>query len=67
MARFRDMPEWEEVKKDLAKKLGFDEATIARIGEREGDSLDLVEMTMSLEEGGDDDVAGGSIPVKRRR
>ncbi len=40
MAKFRDMPEWEEVKKDLAKKLGFDEATIARIGGVEGDCLD---------------------------
>jgi acyl carrier protein len=50
MSKFRDMPEWEEVKKDLAKKLGFDEATIARIGDVEGDSLDFVETIMSLEE-----------------
>ena len=49
MARFRHMPEWEGVNKDLAKKLVFDEATIARIAE-EGDSLDFVEVMMSLEE-----------------
>ena len=48
--RFRDLPDWEEVRKNLAEKLGVDQEQIAAIGEVEGDSLDLVEASMALEE-----------------
>jgi hypothetical protein len=44
---FRDLPDWEEVRKNLAKELGMDEEQIATIGEVEGDSLDLVETSMA--------------------
>jgi len=48
--RFRDLPDWEEVRKSLAEELGMDEGEIEVIGEVEGDSLDLVETAMALEE-----------------
>jgi len=47
--KFRDLPEWQEVRKSL-KEQGFDPNVIAELGELEGDSLDLVEMTITLEE-----------------
>jgi acyl carrier protein len=48
--KFRDLPDWEEVRKNLAEELGLDEQHIAAIGDVEGDSLDLVETAMALEE-----------------
>ena len=56
--KFRDLPDWEEARKSLAE-LGLDEEAIASVGEQEGDSLDLVEICMSLEE------AFGSTLAKR--
>jgi acyl carrier protein len=47
--RFRDLPDWEEARKSL-QELGLDEKAIAAVGEREGDSLDLIETCMALEE-----------------
>ncbi len=47
--RFRDLPDWEEARKSL-KELDLDEKAIAAVGEQEGDSLDLVETCMALEE-----------------
>ena len=47
--KFRDLPEWQEIRKAL-KEAGMDPNVIAEIGEMEGDSLDLVEMTMAFEE-----------------
>jgi len=47
--RFRDLPDWEEARKSL-RILGLDEEVIASVGEQEGDSLDLVETCMALEE-----------------
>jgi len=41
--KFRDLPDWEEPRKNLAEELGMDEKQIAALGEVEGDSLDLVE------------------------
>jgi acyl carrier protein len=57
--KFRDLPDWEEVRKSLAEELGMDEGEIELIGEVEGDSLDLVETAMALEE------AFGSRLLKR--
>jgi len=48
--KFRDLPDWEEAKKNLAQELGLDEEYIDAIGDVEGDSLDLVETVMALEE-----------------
>ncbi len=59
--KFRDLPDWEEARKNLAEELGMDEKQIAALGEVEGDSLDLVETTMALEE------AFGSTLPKRRK
>jgi acyl carrier protein len=59
--KFRDFPDWKEVRKNLAEELGMDEEQIAAIGETEGDSLDLVETSMALEE------AFGSTLPKRRK
>ena len=47
--KFRDLPDWEEARKSL-QELGLDERAIADVGEQEGDSLDLVETCMVLEE-----------------
>jgi acyl carrier protein len=47
--RFKDLPDWEEARKTL-QELGLDEKAIADVGEQEGDSLDLVETCMALEE-----------------
>jgi acyl carrier protein len=57
--KFRDLRNWEEVRKYLAEELGIDEGQIEAIGDAEGDSLDLVETSMALEE------AFGSRLVKR--
>jgi acyl carrier protein len=59
--RFRDLPDWEEVRKNLAEELGMDEEQIAAIGEVEGDSLDLVEASMALEE-----AFGSTLPKGRK-
>jgi acyl carrier protein len=59
--KFRDLPDWEEIRKHLAEELGMDEEQIAAIGEVEGDSLDLVETSMALEE------AFGATLSKRRK
>jgi acyl carrier protein len=48
--KFREFPDWEEIRTNLAEELGLDEEQIAAIGEVEGDSLDLVETSMALEE-----------------
>jgi acyl carrier protein len=58
--RFRDLPDWEEARKSL-QELGLDEKAVAGVGEQEGDSLDLVETCMALEE------AFGSSLSKRRK
>jgi acyl carrier protein len=47
--RFRDLPDWGEARKSL-QELGLDEKAIAAVAEREGDSLDLIETCMALEE-----------------
>jgi len=47
--KFRDMPEWPEVRKELKEELGLDPNVVAEIGEADGDSLDLVEATIALE------------------
>jgi acyl carrier protein len=47
--KFRDLPGWQEIRKAL-KEAGMDPNLIAEIGGMEGDSLDLVEMTMAFEE-----------------
>jgi acyl carrier protein len=47
--KFRDLPGWQEARKAL-KEQGFDPNVIAELGELEGDSLDLVQMTIVLEE-----------------
>ena len=47
--KFRDMPEWPEVRKELKEELGLDPNVVAEIGEADGDSLDLVEVTIALE------------------
>jgi hypothetical protein len=49
MRRFRDLPDWEEAKKSLLE-VGLDEEVIVSVGEQEGDSLDLVDTCMALEE-----------------
>jgi acyl carrier protein len=58
---FRDLPNWEEARKILAEELRLDDETIADVGEQIGDSLDLVETCMALEE------AFGSRRPKRRK
>jgi acyl carrier protein len=55
----RDLRDWEEIKKNLAEELGMDEEQIAAVADVEGDSLDLVETPMALEE------AFGSRLLKR--
>lgn len=47
--KFRDQPDWQEVRRNL-KELGLDPNQIAEFGEQQGGSLDLVTMTMALEE-----------------
>ena len=47
--RFRNLPDWEEASKSL-RDLGLDEEVISGVGAQEGDSLDLVETCMALEE-----------------
>jgi acyl carrier protein len=59
--KFKDLPDWEEVRKNLAKELGMDEGQITAIGEVEGDSLDLVETSMALEEAFD-----SALPKRRK-
>ena len=44
-----ELSDWQEVRKAL-KAAGTDPNVIAPIGEAEGDSLDLVELTMAFEE-----------------
>jgi len=50
IAKFKDLPDWAEAKKSLARNVGLDEQAIRFVGEQEGDSLDLVETCMALEE-----------------
>jgi acyl carrier protein len=59
--KFRDLSDWEEVRKNLAEELGMDEEQIAAIGEVEGDSLDLLETSMALEE-----AFGLTLPKRRK-
>jgi acyl carrier protein len=59
--KFRDLPDWEEGRKNLAVALGMDEEQITTIGEVEGDSLDLVETSMALEE-----AFGLTLPKRRK-
>jgi len=59
--KFKDLKDWEEVRKTLDEELGLSESQIREIGEQEGDSLDLVETSMALEE------AFGSVLPKRRK
>jgi acyl carrier protein len=59
--KFKDLKDWEEVRKTLDEELGLSESQIREIGEQEGDSLDLVETSMVLEE------AFGSMLPKRRK
>jgi acyl carrier protein len=47
---FRDMPGWPEVRKALKEEVGRDPNLVAEFGEIEGDSLDMVEATMAIEE-----------------
>ena len=47
--KFRDLTEWQELRKVL-KEHGLDPNVIAEIGEVEGDSLDLVETVIAIEE-----------------
>jgi acyl carrier protein len=58
--RFRELPDWEEARKSL-QELGLDENAIAAVSEQEGDSLDLVEVCIAMEE------AFGSSLSKRRK
>ena len=48
--KFRDQPDWQEVRKSLKEEVGLDPQLIAEFGETEGDSLDLVEATIAIEE-----------------
>ena len=48
--KFRDMPDWPEVRKALKEEVGRDPNLVAEFGEIEGDSLDMVESTMAIEE-----------------
>jgi acyl carrier protein len=57
--KFGDLRDWEEIRMNLAEELGMDEEQIEAIGDVEGDSLDLVEASMALEE------AFGSRLLKR--
>lgn len=59
--KFKNLKDWEEVRKILDEELGLSESQIREIGEQEGDSLDLVEASMVLEE------AFGSVLPKRRK
>ena len=47
--KFRDLTEWQELRWAL-KEQGLNPNVIAEIGEVEGDSLDLVETVIALEE-----------------
>jgi acyl carrier protein len=58
--RFRDLPNWEEARKSL-QDLALDREAIASVAEQEGDSLDLVEVCIAMEE------AFGSSLSKRRK
>jgi acyl carrier protein len=49
ISKFRDLQDWEEARKSL-QALGLDEEAIASVGEQEGDSLDLVEICIALQE-----------------
>jgi len=59
--KFRDLPDWEEARKSLAQELGLDKEHIDAIGDVEGDSLDLVETVMALEE-----ALGLTLPKRRK-
>ena len=49
--RFCDFPEWEIIRRSLKEQLRLPEWELERIGDMMvGDSLDLVEVTMALEE-----------------
>ena len=48
--KFRDMPDWPEVRKALKEEVGRDPKLVAEFGEIAGDSLDMVEATMAIEE-----------------
>jgi acyl carrier protein len=47
---FRDTPDWSEVRKALKEDVGRDPNLVAEFGEIEGDSLDMVEAAMAIEE-----------------
>lgn len=47
--KFRDLPEWPEFRNSM-RDAGVDPNVVAEIGETEGDSLDLVETTITLDE-----------------
>jgi acyl carrier protein len=59
--KFRDLPEWDNAKKMLVGELHLDDKTIDLVGEQEGDSLDLVEVCVGLEEG-----LGSSLKKRRK-
>jgi acyl carrier protein len=59
--KFKDLKDWEEVRRILAEELGFSESRIREIGRQEGDSLDLVETSMALEE-----AFGSNFPKRRK-
>jgi acyl carrier protein len=46
----KDTPDWPALRKTIAEKVGKSEAEIDELAERVGDSLDLVEFVMALEE-----------------
>ncbi|MBS1839979.1 MAG: hypothetical protein JSS69_06985 [Acidobacteria bacterium] len=51
IGKFRHLPEWDDARKMLAGQLHLDDKAIDLVGEQEGDSLDLVEVCVGLEEG----------------
>ena len=57
--RFCDFPEWPKIRKSLAEQLKLEEWELERIGDEVvGDSIDLVEAVLVLEE-----AYGISIPL----
>jgi len=59
--KFKESPHWEDVRKILAEEVGFSGSQIHEIGEREGDSFDLVETSLALEE-----AFGSKLPKRRK-
>jgi acyl carrier protein len=48
--RLNESEEWETIRRTLSERTNLTQSQLDELGEVEGDSMDLVELVMSLEE-----------------